>query len=841
MFEFLFKRPGDTPSGEAGEPAQQAGEPAAQASPARAQQAEKLAQLGGDEQAAADFILQCEFSDLRLAAAELIHTPTALERVHAGIRNADRRVAKLLQARLDAWRHHEAELVRGEACIAQAETLAVEEKLTPNQVADLDRKWTVIKAPELDERFAAVRQRLAERLEAQVTLQRAMIDRLNALRQLEHAGLSGTALAEQLTLIGREQDAALAAPEHASLPRSLTNEFSTEHARLTASIAAIEQAHAAIAARETALAEWNATNPPTFNTEQLKRAWQLLPAAPATAAADLQRRFEELLTRVPPPPPREPREPREPRKAAPPDQHIVDALEAMEAALQQGSLGTAAEHDKTLKDAKGGRLTAAMSERLAHARAELKRLSDWARWGGNVSREELIKAVEQLGTQKMAMSELAKKVGSMRDRWKALDTLSGSAPKHLWERFDAACTAAYAPAAAHFKHLADERHTNAAKAQALIGEAQQEAARLASGEALDWKHMAATVQRLRLAWSHLGAIDRKEKKRLDQQFTDVLNTLQGPLEQQRKGEVGTREALIAQVAALNPHDRHTLDTVRAIQQSWQQHARALPLERKAEQALWQKFRAACDAIFAARKESAHAADAERRTHQTVKEAICARLEQAAAGEAGNGTALLREAAAEWHAAGPVPRAAEGKLEKRYHAAQAAVQQRIDAARRQAGLAQASALRDKLRLCRELEAAVAAPAAPLDADWEARWAALPALSAEYETALRKRFDAALKALAGDRAAYAALLERNRAALMQDVLRLEIAAGIDSGSEFARERLRLQVESLQSSLKSGQKQGAQSARFVELIATPALVDDRTATRIEQLFTRLARDGK
>ncbi|UUZ53680.1 hypothetical protein LP419_34200 [Massilia sp. H-1] len=28
-----------------------------------------------------------------------------------------------------------------------------------------------------------------------------------------------------------------------------------------------------------------------------------------------------------------------------------------------------------------------------------------------------------------------------------------------------------------------------------------------------------SVQRLRLAWSHLGAIDRKDKKRLDQAFT----------------------------------------------------------------------------------------------------------------------------------------------------------------------------------------------------------------------------------------------------------------------------------------------------------------------------------
>ena len=286
----------------------------------------------------------------------------------------------------------------------------------------------------------------------------------------------------------------------------------------------------------------------------------------------------------------------------------------MEAALQQGSLGSAAEHDKALKDSKGMRLSPAQSERLAHARGELKRLSDWARWGGNVSREELIKAVENLTTQSLAMSELAKKVGSMRERWKALDTLSGAAPKSLWERFDAACSAAYAPAAAHFKHLAEERHTNAAKAQALIDEANAQAAAMAGFDNVDWKQMAATVQRLRLGWSHLGAIDRKEKKRLDQQFADVLNVLQAPLEQQRKSEVAHREELIEQVAALDALDRHALDALRAAQERWQELARALPLERKAEQAMWHRFRAACDAVFARRKESAHAADAERRAH-----------------------------------------------------------------------------------------------------------------------------------------------------------------------------------------------------------------------------------
>jgi type I site-specific restriction endonuclease len=241
----------------------------------------------------------------------------------------------------------------------------------------------------------------------------------------------------------------------------------------------------------------------------------------------------------------------------------------------------------------------------------------------------------------------------MRERWKALDTLSGPAPRSLWERFDAACSAAYAPAAAHFRQLADERHANAARGQALVDEAQAEIANLQQDNA-DWKHVSATVQRLRTAWSHLGAVDRKEKKRLDGLFSEALTTLQRPLENQRKVEVAVREQLIEEVHKLDPNERHAVDMLRELQSRWQEHARALPLERKAEQALWQRFRAACDALFAARKEHAHAADSERRTHEAAKEALCARLEAAALDATPSNVArMLREAAAEWQAIGPV--------------------------------------------------------------------------------------------------------------------------------------------------------------------------------------------
>ena len=879
MFEFLFKRqggksaasgakpeakpaakasaaavgsakPGSGKSGNAA-PAHDAHDARAALADARERQAERLKQLGADEAAAVEFLLQSEFSELRLAAAELVHGREHLERIHTAMRNVDRRVAKLVQGRLDAIRHHDAELRRGQEALDQARALLADTLLTPNHVAELDRKWSVIRAPELAPEFDALRAELGDRLASQVALQRAMIDRLAALRALETGGLDAAALAARLASLQQEQEAALVDPGHASLPRALVAEFATEHARLTASLATVEQDQAALAAREAALAAWEAQAPAELKHDTLRKEWQRLPALPSNAAgAALQARFETLRAALPPETQKARSTPAAVKEGGKPaargaDQAFLDNMDALEAALQQGSLGTAAELDKALKEAKdkGMRLSAPQADHLAHLRAELKRLSDWARWGGNVSREELIKTVESLPAQGLAMAELAKKVGSMRERWKALDSLSGPAPRSLWERFDAACSAAYAPAAAHFRQLADERHANAARGQALVEEAQAEVARLESQPG-DWKHVSGTVQRLRSAWSHLGAVDRKEKKRLDTLFSEALTTLQRPLENQRKVEIAVREQLIEEVRKLDPHERHAVDLLRELQARWQEHARALPLERKAEQALWQRFRGACDALFAARKEHAHAADSERRAHETAKDAVCERLEAAAPDATpANVGKLLREAAAEWQAIGPVPRAHEARIDKRYHAAIARVQQHADAARRAQDTALAGAVRDKLRLVQALETALANPDAHTQAaDWRARWDALLPLEGGYEPILQARFAAALAALEaseGELAAYVRQMEGNRERLLGELLRLEIAAGIDSGAEFARERLRLQVEVLQSSLKSGQKPGAHTAELRALLALPALLDVRTETRIEHLLLRQPKD--
>jgi hypothetical protein len=873
MFEFLFKRPGDKGADTQADVAGQAGSDAAGngaagpngAAERRSAQAELARSLAGNEEAAVELILHSEFADVRLAAAEHVQSQPALEKVQQAMRNTDRRVAKLMQGRIDAIRHQQAEQRQAEACIALAQRLLQDEKLTPNQVADLDRLWQVIAAaPEPAAHFSGVRAALGQRLEAQVNLQRGMIDALAAVRKLASAPDATAALAE-LERLAAEHAEQLAAPEHGSLPRHLLTDF--DHA--------LAEVRGKLTPRQAA----PAPSPAVPNAADAPVAAAAPAGSGAPAAAAAGDAAQEPVAEAPPaeagpavpaaaeaaPAPRPPREKHKPtvvEKEA--NKHFMDMVEELAEALEQGHLHTAADLDKKLKETKTGRLSPHQADRLTHVRADLKRMNDWARWGGNISREELVKAVEELPQQGLPMSELAKKISAMRERWKQLDGVSGAAPKSLWEKFDAACTAAYAPAAAHFKHLADERHTNAAKAQALVDEAnalvaRDEAQRVAAGGEMadkrdaasgtlphthDWRTLASASQRLRQAWSRLGTIDRKDKKRLDAAFNKAMDTLSAPLDAQRRIEVARREQLIEEVGKLTPGDRHTIDTLRGLQEAWQEHARALPLERKAEQALWQKFRAACDAIFAKRKEVAHAADHERKSHLHAREAICAGLETASF--EGEDKAVqsaisraLKEAAQAWHASGSVPRASEQKIEARYRAAVSALQSKADGLRKKAGAAQANALREKLRLTQSLETALAEAGDVDSADWNSRWQALPALPNDYERTLRTRFDAALKSAEegpSARAAFAGELEGNRERLLSEVLRLEIVSGIDSGPEFARDRLKMQVEVLQSSLKSGQKPASQTAQFLALCAMPALADARTASRIEQLFRRM-----
>ncbi|HWZ47855.1 MAG TPA: DUF349 domain-containing protein, partial [Herbaspirillum sp.] len=548
----------------------------------------------------------------------------------------------------------------------------------------------------------------------------------------------------------------------------------------------------------------------------------------------------------------------------------LDLLAQLEAALEQGALQAASEAERALRayDVRALKPTAEAASRLNAAYAALHHLQGWARWGGNISREELLQAALALPEQALPVPELVQKIGGLRARWKLLSVSAGQAPQALWVDFDAACTAAYAPAAAQFEQQDRERQENRVLAEALIAEIAQfvreqgamiaeltvTAASEATSDVLEsdaapqpgWKQLAQFEAGMRQAWQRLGPLGHKEKRVLERTFNTAMKAVQTPLRDRQKIEIEAREALIAQVASLAADDRQALDTLRRIQAQWQQRAQGVPLTRKDEQALWHAFRTACDAVFAQRKEVALNQDAQRQSHLQEKEAVCAQLEQAVADasapafDASAVQASLQQAKAAWSRIGPVPRATERAIEKRFRDAAGTLQRLLqtaqDHAAAEAAAAEAAQIDERLAMCFALDAVLTQGGlAAEDADaWRTRWQAAPRLThaaRALEQVLTQRFETALAGIGSNVVgeAYLQHLQQQRARFDDTLLEVEIALGLDSPPELARQRMQLQVALLQSSLKAGAASLSPQQQLARLCALPALADQATLRRL------------
>ncbi|HEY4317206.1 MAG TPA: DUF349 domain-containing protein [Herbaspirillum sp.] len=873
MLDFLFKkrRSAATTSSTSADKAatQEAGAARAQARQQAREQAMQQAAALKDEDAALAFIVQCEFADARLQAAQWLQSSTALSAALQAVRNSDRRVAKLLQTRFDDLQRGQRAHEQMQAVLEQTETLLRDPGLTPDRAADADRAWLAAVAgagaaidAALDTRFGALRDALSERLAQQTQLQRSLIDTrlqlqtiLNKLRQPAEpapdeaatgaCGGAGDDIIPTLDRLRQRIAADSNASEAAALPRQLLPDCE----RL------LEECHAAHACmRDDAAARLLREQQASQASSADKTSGQ---AGPATLA---EGPTQAGAPQSDAPPPAVAKQEPKPKPVASAEQILQwqTLLAQLESALEQGALQAASEAERGLRafDAKLLKPSAAESSRLNAAYAALHHLQGWARWGGNISREELLQGALALPGQDLPIPELVQKIGGLRARWKLLNVSAGPSPQALWEQFDAACTAAYAPAAAQFEQQDKERRENRLLAEALIAEAEQFARQQAVdtptatadlGAEPDWKRLAQFDARMRQAWQRLGPLGHKEHRLLERAFNNALKTMQKPLRERQNIEVEARKALIAEVTTLAADDRHALDTLRRIQADWQQRAQSVPLARKDEQALWQDFRAACDAIFEHRKQNASQQDAQRQAHLHDKEAVCAQLEQvlnaADAFDAGAAQAALQQAKAAWARSGPAPRAVERAIEQRFRQATEAVQRRLHDAQEQAAAAaiavEAAHIDTRLAMCFALDAALAqdrAAAADI-ADWRARWQETPALPriAALEQALTRRFEAALSALEGDAAAYAAQLERQREHFDHALLEAEVALGLESPPQLARQRMQLQVALLQSSLKAGAAVLSGRQHLLRLCELPAVTDAATLARIGDVVRR------
>jgi hypothetical protein len=791
-----------------------------------------------------DLALGAAHAPVRLAAAERVVDEEALRRLADGAKDKDRGVARLAKGRVEAIERRATDAGQADALLAQAEALVEQPGAVVMAAVELERRWKALALADDAGRLArweAAGAALRARFEREREEQRARTAFAHRLGEWL-AGHSATPHADALPQLRAELEALRAQAQALDDAGALARLAQAE-----ASIAAWEQAAPALAAAESLVEEAERLAADTgIDNAQLPLRWQALELAVRTP--DLTRRFEAAIMVIESRRLAQMRAVQQEESAARHQLHTL--LHEAEQALAAGQLQAAraaADQTRVLKAAAGS-LPKPTIQRLSRVVQQLGELERWMSFGQHNARVQLCERAEALATETHPPAHLAKEVQKLRAEWKAFDEQHAGVPKSLWERFDGACEKAYAPAARHFAELHASRKQARKGREEFIAAAAQKAGELLAAEPRDLKAIERWLREADQAWHHgeLGSVEPDSWKKLDARMRQAVAPLRELLGQARGEAKSGRLALIAEAEALleKAQEREAPAQARDLQARWTEHAKAHPLAGRDERALWERFRAACNAVFEARDSQRKEVDSRRREQRRAFDELCAQAEQLAHAEPFDENEVrrqLRELQQKWReaaAAQPVPPA----LESRFRAARGAVEGALGARRRGEEAAVWQALLARAALCEEIDAALAAePPAAVDAEsLRSRWSALPALPAAWEQKMAARRDQALAAFADDDARFDHLdrIDDGAPTRRDALLELELTLGLPSPADLAKERLAVQVRKLNSRFKAAAGGGSAAEVLLAWCAAPGVAEARDRGRCEQIVESLQR---
>lgn len=287
---------------------------------------------------------------------------------------------------------------------------------------------------------------------------------------------------------------------------------------------------------------------------------------------------------------------------------VAEAVKVVKSALDVLSKEIAEGHSKTAPKAANdlrnvmkehGRYIPADLDAQVHAAlAQVGEMEGWQRWRADQLREELLgKAVALTQSpegQRLGGKKMQETLRQLREQWKATDQ-GGTPNVALWKKFDEACNQAHKVVEAWLGKLKEQNETSRAQRLALIDELQ--AWTQAHAQSDDWKAQLRDLHAFAERWRLSGHLSEKLFAELQPKWKAAIQAAHLRLDQAQSESQTRRQALIAEAQALGAAPVLHIDSVKALQQRWQQEAHTVPLERRLEQKLWEAFRKPIDAAF----------------------------------------------------------------------------------------------------------------------------------------------------------------------------------------------------------------------------------------------------
>jgi Domain of Unknown Function (DUF349) len=253
---------------------------------------------------------------------------------------------------------------------------------------------------------------------------------------------------------------------------------------------------------------------------------------------------------------------------------------------------------------------------------ELRDVADWQRWANVGIQEQLCEKMEALKAVDDPEAAV-RQVRELQQQWKQAADVPRAQGEALWKRFKAAHDEVWAKCEAHFAEQAGVRAENLAKKLALCDRAE------ALAESTNWIQTADEIKRLQAEWKTIGAVTRGQEKAVWERFRTACDRFftrrQTDLAQRKANwaaNLAKKEALCVKVEALAESSdwEATAAELRRLQGEWKTIG---PVKKTRSEAIWQRFRSACDRFFSRYAQRHDIALGER---VAAREAIVAELE-----------------------------------------------------------------------------------------------------------------------------------------------------------------------------------------------------------------------
>jgi len=436
-----------------------------------------------------------------------------------------------------------------------------------------------------------------------------------------------------------------------------------------------------------------------------------------------------------------------------------------------------------------------LDEKLVRAEQQLAEMADWQDFAARPKLEALCVCMEELPAQELEPEALAKRVRELQSEWKALGVSRAS--NDLWARFKTAGDTAYEPCKAWFDEKQKERQTKLdAKAQLCeMLESRHDELQ----EEPDWKAIVRLVNNAKRDWSKNRVYDRKPDKTLETRFSAALKPFEAALGEQYTANAEAKQALVDKVAALAADEitQHSANQAKSLLSAWKLVG---IMRRKEDQVLWDVFNGHLGTIFKHQHQVKREKERAGLEHVYRAKDIIKKLKQLSRADTAD-ESEIQALSTEFQALAEFPERDKKFLLRDFRQALDACSRVQDNASKRRLEAEQEERQRLVGLCEQLELAVEQPDAATDTlidDVTHAWDASDArVTAEIASLLEKRRDKAMQHLEkGSKPDYAA----NEAQRRDLLIRMEVAAGIDTPAEDKARRMQYQLQHLQEGMTS-----------------------------------------